>query len=76
MREVKRIESEVQLLVEGNDQRNFFEALVEHLALDNIQIQDFGGINELRGFLLALAWRPRCAWPSRDTGRRTGGAAD
>ena len=44
MREVRRIESEVQLLVEGNDQRNFFEALVEHLALDHIQIQDFGGI--------------------------------
>ena len=31
MREVKRIESEVQLLVEGNDQRNFLEALVEHV---------------------------------------------
>ena len=35
MREVKRIDSEVQLLVEGNDQRNFFEALVDHLKLDN-----------------------------------------
>ena len=32
MREVKRIESEVQLLVEGNDQRNFFEVLVEHVV--------------------------------------------
>ena len=58
MREVKRIESEVQLLVEGNDQRNFFEALVEHLALDHIQIQDFGGIDELRGFLLAFVDAP------------------
>ena len=52
------IESKIQLLVEGNDQRNFFEAFIEHLALDNIQIQNFGGVNELRGFLLALVNAP------------------
>ena len=50
-----RIESSVQLLVEGNDQRNFFEAFVEHLLLDNMQIQNFGGVDELRSFLLSLA---------------------
>ena len=53
-----RIESSVQLLVEGNDQRNFFEAFVKHLSLDNMQIQNFGGVDELRSFLLALATAP------------------
>jgi len=26
------IESEIQILVEGNDQRNFFEAFISHLG--------------------------------------------
>ena len=43
--------SAIQLLVEGNDQRNFFDALVEHLKIGDVQIQDFGGVNDLRGFL-------------------------
>ena len=50
----KEINSRVQLLVEGNDQRNFFEAFIDHLSLADIQIQNFGGVNELYGFLLAL----------------------
>ena len=37
------IRGEVQLLVEGNDERNFFEAFAEHLALGNVQTQVFGG---------------------------------
>lgn len=53
-----RIESPVQLLVEGNDQRNFFEAFIDHLSLENIQVQDFGGVSELRGFLRALVDAP------------------
>ena len=53
-----RIESPVQLLVKGNDQRNFFEAFIEHLSLENIQVQDFGGVSELRGFLRALVDAP------------------
>lgn len=53
-----QIESAIQLLVEGNDQRNFFEAFIEHLALENIQVQNFGGVDELRGFLLALVDAP------------------
>ena len=48
------IKSSVQLLVEGNDQRNFFEALVEHLQLTEVQIRNFGGVNELRRYLAAL----------------------
>ena len=55
MPDVARITKEVQLLVEGNDQRNFFEAFVYHLSLSNVQVQNFGGVSELRGFLLALA---------------------
>lgn len=53
-----RIESPVQLLVEGNDQRNFFEAFIDHLSLENVQVQDFGGVSELRGFLRALVDAP------------------
>lgn len=54
----KEINSRIQLLVEGNDQRNFFEAFIDHLSLADIQIQNFGGVNELHGFLLALASAP------------------
>ncbi len=54
----KQIESKIQLLVEGKDQLNFFEALIEHLSFPNIQIQDFGGVDELRSFLLALVNMP------------------
>lgn len=42
-------------MVEGNDVRNFFEAFIKHhskkLSLGEIQIQDFGGVSELRDFL-------------------------
>lgn len=58
MAQPKEIESRAQLLVEGNDQRNFFEAFIEHLSLADVQIQNFGGVNELRGFLLALTSAP------------------
>lgn len=49
-----RIEKKVQLLVEGNDQRNFFEAFARHLSLQDVQVRNFGGVTELRGFLSAL----------------------
>ena len=58
MPEIPAMTSPIQLLVEGNDQRNFFEAFIEHLSLRDIQIQNFGGVNELQGFLLALANAP------------------
>ena len=45
------IDEEIQLLVEGNDQRNFFEALAKHLSKPDIQMQNFGGVNEFHGFL-------------------------
>ena len=52
----KRIDRDVQLLVEGNDERNFFEAFVRHLGLAAaVQIQVFDGKDQLREFLPALA---------------------
>ena len=41
----------IQLLVEGKDQGNFFDELVKHLKIEDLQIQDFGGVYELKGFL-------------------------
>ena len=49
-----QLKSKIQLLVEGNDPRNFFEAFVRHLSIDNVQIQNFGGITQLRDFLDGL----------------------
>ena len=58
MPRAEEIKSAIQLLVEGNDSRNFFEAFVEHLSLANIQIQNFGGVSELSGFLRAFVNAP------------------
>lgn len=52
------ISTGVQLLVEGNDLRNFFEALVRHMERDDIQVRNFGGVNELRGFLPGFVAMP------------------
>ena len=48
------ITSSVQLLVEGNDQRNIYEAMVAHLKLPDIQVRNFGGVHELRRYLAAF----------------------
>lgn len=50
-----RIRTEVQLLVEGKDERNFFEAFTEHLHLPKVQIRVFDGKDRLRDFLETLA---------------------
>lgn len=47
----RRINRSVQLLVEGKDARNFFEAFVRHLSLNDIEVQDFGGVDQFRQFL-------------------------
>ena len=44
---LRAIISEVQLLVEGNDADAFFEAMIRHLSLENLQAQNFGGVAEL-----------------------------
>ena len=51
MAESEQFEAGVQLLVEGNDQRNFLEAFRRHLSLDNLQIWSYGGGQDLREFL-------------------------
>lgn len=55
MPKAKEIKEAVQLLVEGNDGLNFFKAFIKHhskkLSLEEIQIQNFGGVSELRDFL-------------------------
>lgn len=52
------ISSSVQLLVEGREPEGFFEALIKHGAFGNVQLHNFGGINELRPFLHAFAKMP------------------
>ena len=59
MAEQTRIEKPIQLLVEGKDQLNFFEAFIRREELQNdMQVRNFGGVNQLRGFLLALVDSP------------------
>ena len=43
------------MLVEGNDERNFFGAMLRHLNMDGVQIQNFGGVDNLRNFLTTFA---------------------
>ena len=54
----EQIERGTQLLVEGNDARNFFEALVAHMALAGVQVQNFGGVDEFRRVLSAFVLAP------------------
>lgn len=49
------IESDKLLLVEGNDHRNFFEAFRDHLAIPEMQIENYGGVSQLSGVLAAYA---------------------
>jgi hypothetical protein len=58
MPQPKEITYAKQLLVEGRDAVAFFGALLKHLDLSEFQIQNFGGINELRPFLKALRNEP------------------
>ncbi len=58
MAKARQIESAIQLLVEGKDPYNFFKAFIRRLSLANIQIQNFGGVSELSGFLCAFVKSP------------------
>jgi hypothetical protein len=58
MPQPKEITYAKQLLVEGRDAVAFFGALLKHLDLSEVQIRNFGGINELRSFLKALRNEP------------------
>lgn len=52
------IRCSVQLLVEGKDAQNFFKAFVGRLSLHDVDVQDFGGVGELRRFLAAFVTAP------------------
>ena len=52
------IESDLQLLVEGKDCANFFAAVVQDMALQRVEIRDFGGVNQLRSFLPGFVKAP------------------
>jgi hypothetical protein len=54
MPQLKEIEVAKQLLFEGRDAERFFEALIKAAGLPGIQVQNFGGVDELHGFLKAL----------------------
>ena len=49
------LEASTQLLVEGNDQRNFFEAFVRHLGVSGVQVQNFGGVYDLSEFIMNMS---------------------
>lgn len=55
----KEITHAKQLLVEGRDEEVFFGALLAEIGLDAvIQVQGFGGVNELPGFLKQFVVAP------------------
>jgi len=58
MPEYKEINKAKQLLVEGKDAKIFFEALLSNLDITEIQIQNYGGIDELKGFLNQFSKAP------------------
>ena len=55
------IRGSIQLLVEGKDAENFFKKLVLCLSLPEVQVRDFGGVDQFRGFLAAFAVAPNFA---------------
>ena len=58
MTEQAKIERPIQFFAEGNDQKNFFEAFISHLEIQGVQIQNFGGVDELGGFFRAFVRAP------------------
>lgn len=56
--ETIRIRGGVQLLVEGKDAQNFFREIVRRLSLPDVDVQDFGGVDQLRQFLAAFVAAP------------------
>lgn len=44
----------VQLLVEGKDDLNFFETLIQHIGRTDIEVRDYRGRDRLRNYLRGL----------------------
>ncbi len=47
-----------RLLAESKDDKNWFNALTKHLSFDAFQIHDYGGVDQLRRFLMGFAKLP------------------
>jgi hypothetical protein len=58
MPDYKKIEKAKQLLVDGDDAFSFFTNFLGHLDISDIQIQNYGGNDELNGFLKAFCKAP------------------
>jgi hypothetical protein len=56
--ETEKIERPNVLVVEGEEEKRFFGALLKHLKLQNIQIMPIGGKEQLRRTLKTLALSP------------------
>ena len=50
----KEIKKPRQLVVEGRSAEIFFKAFLGHEGIDDVQIQDFGGVTQFRDFLEGL----------------------
>lgn len=61
-----------QLLVEGNDPRNFFQAFIQQQYLDyELQVRNYGGISELRDYWGRFCEKTRF-WLREKLGTRAG----
>ncbi len=58
MLKLEKIVKTKLLIVEGQDEKGFFTALIEHLSLDDIQVMPIGGKTQLRDSLEALSLAP------------------
>jgi hypothetical protein len=54
----REISKRALLLGEGVDEINFFSALLKHLGITNVQVEQYGGKDGLRPYLGALKSRP------------------
>lgn len=50
----RQIAAAKQLLAEGRDAEKFLQALIRTIGRDDLQVQNYGGVDELHGFLKAL----------------------
>jgi len=63
-----KIDEPAQLLVEGRDAQAFFCAFLEKMKIQDMQVHNFGGINELPGFLRGFVRIPDFADNVRSLG--------
>ena len=58
MPQPEQIRAPKQLLVEGKDPLNFFNEFIQYLDCQGIQVQNFGGVRDLRAFLRQFVKAP------------------